>query len=249
MQLPLLLRRRGLLGFMDEQDKPRGLFRFFGDDSPEDEKPPSAMPSSETDVGPGASDYQCADCASAAENPGYLQRQLSMALRQIVTNPLGVRPITRNPVTGEINYLPHLKSVGDRYSDTVANLPLPGGAIPPRPGAAPVTPLSRPGFLFGPNSGAIGRPQAEDAESLVYRLPPQGESEEDCDEQEREELERCHSDYGEVFGYDHWSFHGCKQRAQDRAILCRKGRTDGPLPWSDADVDGIVWPKPPKRRR
>jgi hypothetical protein len=235
MQLPLFLLRRGQPG-----RNPRGLFDLFDSDSEEEDaspgdgrsgNPPAAVPDDEF------------------RDPtlNYLGRQLSLFGRHILTNPMTLQLPTWDAASGELKVVPYLKSMGDRYSDTASKLPVPGGVMPPGPRATgPVTTLSRPGFLFGPGAGAISWPQAEDSRTIIYRLPPEEVSKEDCDEQEREELARCHNDWGAIFGYDHWSYHGCKQRTKDRAILCRKGIADGPLPWSNSDVDGIVWPKPPR---
>lgn len=246
--LPLhVLQQSGLLGLLDAQDKLRGLFSYFGDGSEEEkEGPPSVAKPREVEVGADDPAHPCPNCAPPDESPGYVQRQLSMALRQVLTNPLGVRQMTQNPLTGEIYLVPYAKSVGERYSDTASKLPIPGGVMPPGPSATgPITTLPRSGLLFGPGPGAISQPQAEDAGTVVFSRSSGRMSKKDCDKQKAEEMQRCHTDWGDIFGYNTWPFHGCKQRTQDRHILCRKGRTDGPLPWSDADVDGIVWPKPP----
>lgn len=226
---------------MDDLDKGRGLFSYFRDGSEREQEQPDAEPPRAAEPTPSKSADQCVDCAASDESPGYLQRQLSMALRQILTNPLGVRQVTRNPVTGEYNYLPYVKSVGERYSQS---MPLPDGVAPT--GMNPTGPaitLPRPGFMFGPGAGAISQPQAEDVGPLVFSRSFGRMSKQACDKQEAEEMALCGRDYGEVYGYNTWPFHACKQRTQDRAILCRKGRTDGPPPWSAADMESSYIPK------
>jgi hypothetical protein len=240
MQLPYSLVRRGLLALMDEEEKQRGLFGLFGGNSREDERAPSNDGRDDLDTPP-------VQGATEDHEPGYLQRQLTGALHQILTNPLGIRALTRNPETGEINFAPYLKSVGDRYSETASALPFPVAAPPPRPGAparAVTLPQSASGFLFG-------GPQATTAENQVYRLPPdddRGEGE-DCEGQLREEEAECWHNWGSVFGKKHHSYTGCKERAKIRADLCRRGIEERPWRWSDVDVDGWRRPPGPKGRK
>lgn len=245
---PLL---RGLFGFMDEQDEedeqsePRGLFGHFagefGEDRPGTAAAASGSNASHADSSNGPPQDEISD-----ETPGYWQRQLNMAFRQILTNPLGVQPVTRNPVTGEINVVPYLKSVGDRYSATMPT-PFPSGRVPPRPRSAPVTTVTRPapGFLFE-------GPQAQTAENEVYSVPSGEDSEEDerpdpCLEQYEEDMDEC----SERYGYHPDIYRRCTGRAAIRLAQCQKGEPRMHR-WNEVDIDGVrhprvPWPKKKKR--
>jgi len=243
-QRPFLysLIKRGLLALMDDEDEPRGLFGYFGDDSADEgtASPGGSLP----DTSPAA----VPDDDARDSTLDYLGRQLSLAGRQVLTNPMGLQLPTRDPVSGELRVVPYLKSIGERYSQTASNLPFPTGMAPPRPTARAVTtlPRSEPGFLFG-------GPQAETVEDEAYRLPPEdysGEDEdEDCYEQQQREERVCWNDYGAVFGPKHHSYTGCIRRARIRADLCRRGIKERPPQWSDADVDGWRPPPVPKSRK
>ena len=58
-----------------------------------------------------------------------------------------------------------------------------------------------------------------------------------CDQRYSEEEKLCRENYGNVWGYDHFSYQGCIERAKTRKDMCRRGLQPPPR-WSDGDVTG-----------
>lgn len=191
MQLPLLLRRRGLLGFMDEQDKPRGLFSLF--DREED-------PASPADDGV---DHEAQ--ARWAADPAFQDARIE-ELRNLLTLP---DPLPRDPET--LVFLRQLQAVGSGLSGGTANatgygpwaFPWPGGPSGPSamaastlmrapqrppwavPSAGPMG-QSQPGPYGWPQAETQSRPQpgpfpgqVNELENQSYYLPPEDDLGED----------------------------------------------------------------------
>jgi RHS repeat-associated protein len=80
--------------------------------------------------------------------------------------------------------------------------------------------------------------------------PPRSRGDDDdddyCGRRFAYESQICRADYGEVWGYDHFSYQGCIERAKIREDMCRRG-LEGPPRWSDRDVSGEPWT--PKRKK
>ena len=84
---------------------------------------------------------------------------------------------------------------------------------------------------------ASPNPNPSVTEPQVVNQPPCLDKDK-CNEQQIAEESVCAENYGEIFGWNHWTYHGCMERAAIRGDLCRRGISDRPPPWSDADVDG-----------
>lgn len=58
-----------------------------------------------------------------------------------------------------------------------------------------------------------------------------------CEQQYEEDESDCYRNYGDVFGYGHFSFQGCMQNAKTRREQCKKGQPQIPK-WGDGHVSG-----------
>jgi RHS repeat-associated protein len=76
-------------------------------------------------------------------------------------------------------------------------------------------------------------------------VPRRGDGDDFCGERAAEEMRLCEKNYGDVWGYDHFSYQGCKQRTKIREDMCRRG-LEPPPRWSDLDLGD---PFLPNRKR
>ncbi len=67
-----------------------------------------------------------------------------------------------------------------------------------------------------------------------------------CEQQYEDDEHDCFENYGKVFGYSHFSFHGCLQNAKTRREQCKKGLPQIPR-WGDPHVTGQP-PIPPRKK-
>jgi RHS repeat-associated protein len=106
-------------------------------------------------------------------------------------------------------------------------------------------PMPLPGRGYCPNP-VYFRDSGRSGGGGVGANPPRDEDDDWCGQRAKKEMGMCSRKYGEVWGYDHFSYQGCKDRTKIREDMCRRGLQPPPR-WSDRDVDG--GPPIPGRRR
>lgn len=241
MQLPLSLLRRGLLGLMDSEERPRGLFSLFDSGSEEDEpRTGDGVDAPLAADGPpqAAGMPRVADDLSQESSLDYWRRQARLALWGFAT--LGTGGLTKDPVTGEIHYVKNATRVGDRMSEIAQQVPFgPGRAggpsRPTGPAGVRSQPQAGPGLLFG-------GPQATTTEDHVYAVGSGGGSKkdktpDDCEDDYEEDMQEC----DERFSYRKDAYARCAGRAGIRLGQCGEGiprRLRMPR-WNDAEEDDV----------
>lgn len=197
--------------------------------------------------------------------------------------PPAARTLEHDPVRDQPRVIPVRGMRGGRgpggrpQSDPFAPVPVPPWW--PKPGTAPEPEFKRPpppeflrspgeveGLRQGEATGGIagGLFGAEISEMVPWgRKSSKTKSRtgtrkgyyDDCEEIFRDEMNRCANKYGRVWGYDHFSYNGCKDNAAERRQQCKDGVAPGKRlePWGDGHVDGSGTihekkPSPPQRR-